>query len=319
MEQADYTELLDAEIRAFIAETDSYYPPDAVDHSIAEQRRVYDRMCRAFFAGYPAGVSARDTTVAAPDGHPVAIRSYTSAGQAAAAAVLYLHGGGFVVGGLDSHDDVCAEICYRTGFDVVSVDYRLCPEHLHPAAFNDAMAAWQYLRAATDLPIVLAGDSAGGNLAAALAHMTRGAPTPPVGQVLIYPGLGGDMDSGSYLAHADAPMLKRRDLVFYKDLRSGGQDLAGDASYAPLWDTDFSGLPPTFVASAECDPISDDGDVYARRIRAAGGQAVWLNDRGLVHGHLRARHGSVRAAQSFDRIVAAIDSLGRAGKLPRGA
>ncbi|MDF1721121.1 MAG: alpha/beta hydrolase [Minwuia sp.] len=316
MKQADYSKLLDDEIRAFIAETDSHYPPDAVDHSIAEQRRVYDRMCRAFFAGYPDGISARDSTIESAAGHPVPLRSYARAGQPAAAAVLYLHGGGFVVGGLDSHDDVCAEICDRTGFDVVSVDYRLCPEHMHPAAFDDAMAGWRHLRAATDLPIVLAGDSAGGNLAAALAHATRGTRPPPVGQVLVYPGLGGDMDRGSYLIHADAPMLKRRDLVFYKDLRSGGRDLTGDASYAPLWDTDFRGLPPTFVASAECDPISDDGDTYARHIRAAGGRAVWLNDKGLVHGHLRARHRSRRAGQSFDRIVAAIDSLGRTGELP---
>lgn len=316
MEQADYTKLLDAEIHAFIAETDGHYPPDAVDRSIAEQRRVYDRMCRAFFAGYPDGVSADDSTIEGADSHLVPFRRYSTARRAAEAAVLYLHGGGFVVGGLDSHDDVCAEICDRTGFEVMSVDYRLCPEHLHPAAFDDAMAGWQHLRATTDLPIVLAGDSAGGNLAAALAHRTRAEALPPVGQVLIYPGLGGDMDRGSYLTHADAPMLKRRDLVFYKDLRSGGTDLAGDASYAPLWDHDFSGLPPTFVASAECDPISDDGNVYAECIRAAGGVAVWLNDRGLVHGHLRARHRSIRAGQSFDRIIAAISSLGRSGTLP---
>ena len=139
---------------------------------------------------------------------------------------------------------------------------------------------------------------------------------PPVGQVLIYPGLGGNIDEGSYVVHADAPMLKRSDMDFYQAMRSGGADVRGDATYAALWDTDFTNLPPTFIASAECDPLSDDGDVYARRIVEAGGSAVWLNDRGLVHGHLRARHRAERAGASFDRIVRAIDSLGHTGKLP---
>ncbi len=316
MEQADYGKLLDDEIRAFIAETESYYPADAVGKTVAGQREVYDRMCRAFFAGYPEGVSAADSTIPSADGHAVPIRSYRRVDGDPAAAVLYLHGGGFVVGGLDSHDDVCAEICERTGFDVVSVDYRLCPEHIHPKAFEDAMAGWAYLRAATDAGIVLAGDSAGGNLAAALSHATRGQDAPPVGQVLIYPGLGGNIDEGSYVVHADAPMLKRSDMNFYQAMRSGGADVRGDATYAALWDTDFTNLPPTFIASAECDPLSDDGDVYARRIVEAGGSAVWLNDRGLVHGHLRARHRAERARASFDRIVRAIDSMGHTGKLP---
>lgn len=316
MEQADYGKLLDDEIRAFISETESHYPADAVDRTVAGQRQVYDRMCRAFFSGYPDGVTAADSTIPGTDGHAVPIRSYRRAEPDSAAAVLYLHGGGFVVGGLDSHDDVCAEICARTGFDVVSVDYRLCPEHIHPAAFEDAMAGWRYLRAATDAAIVLAGDSAGGNLAAALSHATRGEARPPAGQVLIYPGLGGNPDAGSYLTHADAPMLKRSDMAFYQTMRSGGADVSGDPSYAALWDTDFTNLPPTFIASAECDPLCDDGPDYAERIIAAGGSAVALVDQGLVHGHLRARHRARRAGESFDRIVQAIDSLGHQGRLP---
>src|SRR5690606_8464732 len=95
----------------------------------------------------------------------------------------------------------------------------------------------------------------------------------PVGQVLIYPGLGGDRTSGSYVTHAEAPQLTLRDLEFYKDVRTGGVDRAGDATLSPLADTDFSGLPPTVAITAECDPLSSDGEAYRDRIRAAGGKA----------------------------------------------
>ena len=110
--------------------------------------------------------------------------------------VLYFHGGGFILGGLDSHDDVCAELCARTGYEVVSVDYRLAPEHLHPAAFDDALAPSNGRRRPTNGRSCLPATRAGGNLAAAVSHATRGHERAPVGQVLIYPGLGGDTSRG---------------------------------------------------------------------------------------------------------------------------
>ncbi|WP_292586948.1 alpha/beta hydrolase fold domain-containing protein, partial [Mesorhizobium sp.] len=97
------------------------------------------------------------------------IRRYRLAGKASRAIVVHYHGGGFVLGDLDSHDDICAEICAATGFEVISADYRLAPEHLHPAAFEDSLAVFEWMAATTSLPIVLCGESAGGNLAAAVA------------------------------------------------------------------------------------------------------------------------------------------------------
>ena len=141
---ADYSKLLDDETRAFIAQTDSYYPPDAVDLPVAGQREVYDRMCRAFFSGYPDGVTAETTAIAA-EGRDIPIRIYRNAQANGAAVVIYYHGGGFILGGLESHDDVCAELCERTGFELISVDYRLAPEHQHPAAYDDAMAAFAWV------------------------------------------------------------------------------------------------------------------------------------------------------------------------------
>ncbi len=299
-----YDEMLDAEMRAFIAHTAEHYPPDATDLSIPEQRSVYDALCRAFHQGYPEGVRAEDADA---DGVPA--RIYRTEG--AEATVAYFHGGGFILGGVESHDDVCAEICARTGCRVVSVDYRLAPEHVHPAAFDDCLAATRWMLAAFDGAVVLSGDSAGGTLAASVTHALRGETDRIRGQLLIYPALGSDMDSGAWLEHADAPMLTREDAVFYTRLRTGGGEPVRDWTYAVLHDRDFSGVPPTIVVAAALDPLVDDGRMYRDALRAAGGRAEWISEAGLVHGYLRARAMSVKARRSFDRIVSDIRSLVR--------
>ncbi|AVO39372.1 alpha/beta hydrolase [Pukyongiella litopenaei] len=300
----DYDQLIDAETWDFIRATGAYYPDDTVAFPIADQRRVYDEMCRAFHQGYPDGVTAGDR-----DAGSVPVRVY-SAGDPTR-TVVYFHGGGFLVGGLDSHDDICAEICAMTGFRVVSVDYRLCPEHRHPAQFEDAWMAAQWAAEEYGVPMVLAGDSAGGNLAAAVSHHARGRLGSVLGQVLIYPGLGGPMQGGSYADHANAPLLTVADLKFYRAMRYHGDEPRGDPTYAPLQDIDFSGLPPTVIVTADCDPLRDDGRSYRDRIIAAGGKAQWINEVGLVHGYLRARTTVARAHASFERIEIAIEALGQ--------
>jgi acetyl esterase len=306
----DYRRLIDTDIWAFIEKTSTFYPPDGADYTIDRRREVYSRMCRAFFSGYPEGVSAENKSITLRD-RKIAVRRYRAMRYDAHALVIYYHGGGFVVGGLDSHDDICAEICHRTGYEVVAVDYRLAPEHPHPASFEDAVAAYQWVGEGYDIPILLAGDSAGGNLAAAVSHAARKLPTKPIGQMLIYPLLGGEMTGGSYVRHAHAPMLRLRDLHFYREVRTGGLDVVKDSSFAPLADTDFSDLPPTVVITAEYDPLSDDGETYRDRIVDAGGKAWWHEEAGLVHGYLRARHSASRARESFTRIIDAIRMLGR--------
>ncbi|MBN9250220.1 MAG: alpha/beta hydrolase, partial [Mesorhizobium sp.] len=159
----DYEKLIDAETWAFIERTNAFYPEDTGERTVAEPRAIYDRMCREFHAGYPDGVAAQTSSIPTPT-HDIPIRIYR-AGEPGAAVVIYFHGGGFILGGLESHDDVCAELCARTGFEVVSVDYRLAPEHVHPAHFDDAMSAFEWAAATYACPILLCGDSAGGNLA----------------------------------------------------------------------------------------------------------------------------------------------------------
>ncbi|SIT54213.1 conserved hypothetical protein [Mesorhizobium prunaredense] len=305
----DYKKLIDAETWAFIERTNSYYPPDAIDYTIDQQRDIYDRMCREFSAGRPDNVTAETTAIATS--HPIPIRIYRTPAPEAAAMVLYFHGGGFILGGLDSHDDLCAELCSRTGYEVVSVDYRLAPEHLHPAGFDDAISAFEWAATSYKRPILLCGDSAGGNLAAAVSHATRGHARRPIGQVLIYPGLGGDRSQGSYVTHAEAPMLTVRDLDFYTNIRTGGEDRTGDLTLSPLADADFANLPPTVLITAQCDPLSSDGEAYRDRVVAAEGYAYWFEEPGLVHSYLRARHTVGRARSSFTRIVDAVSALGR--------
>ncbi|MCX8509598.1 MAG: alpha/beta hydrolase [Rhodobacteraceae bacterium] len=304
----DYQKLIDAATWAFIRESEGWYPPETASAPIGRQRQIYDAMCRAFHKGYPPGVQVRDQ----PFGG-VACRLYASA-RPGTGSVLYLHGGGFVVGGLESHDDVCAEICAATGLRVIAADYRLAPEHRHPAAFEDAFAAAQGVARQFPGPLVLAGDSAGGCLAAAVAHRARVQGPAIAGQVLIYPGLGGDRGRGSYIAHAEAPMLTRADVLFYDRIRfAEGARPVADPTARPLQDHDFTALPPTLILAAECDPLADDGPDYAALIRAAGGRAAARIEPGLVHGYLRARKSVPRARDSFIRITEAIAALAAGG------
>ncbi|RWM77898.1 MAG: alpha/beta hydrolase [Mesorhizobium sp.] len=304
-----YTTLLGPALWAYIDRVNAWYPPE-IDLPVDKQRAVYDAMCRTFHAGTPAGVEASDGTVAAGD-HAIPMRRYQLAGKAPQAMVVYYHGGGFVLGGLDSHDDICAEICAGTGFAVLSADYRLAPEHLHPAAFDDALAVFEWAASTSGLPIVLCGESAGGNLAAGVAHAARRHPRPAIGQVLIYPELGGNESAGSYVEHAEAPLLTRSDIEFYRQVRSGKAQSPDDPTFSPLRDSDFSGLPPTVIVTAQCDPLSSDGEAYRDRILAAGGRAWWYEEQRLVHSFLRARKTVPRAGEAFIRIVAAIATFGK--------
>lgn len=298
MAKPNYQILIDAPTWAFIRATEAAYPPDTASRSIADQRAIYDAMCRSFHRGYPPGVTAQDETVAG-----VRCRLYPGSGP----VVLYLHGGGFVVGGLHSHDDVCADIRAATGLSVLAVDYRLCPEHPHPAAYDDCLA----VACAVSGPMLLAGDSAGGALAASLSAALR---DPRVlGQVLIYPGLG-NHSSQSRQTHAEAPMLTTADLDFYASMRGAAPD---DPTAYALEASDFSCLPPTLAIAAECDPLADDAATYAARITASGGRAHAIIEPGLVHGYLRARATVPRAAASFARVTSTLTAFAQ-GRWPFG-
>ncbi|WP_084508172.1 alpha/beta hydrolase [Mesorhizobium sp. WSM3224] len=304
-----YADRLDRELWDYIDKVNGWYPPEIVASPIAEQRAVYNQMCVAFDQGRPEGVTTSDGLVATKT-HAIPVRRYRMANRVAAAVVVYFHGGGFVLGDLNSHDDICAEICAGTGFEVISADYRLAPEHPHPASFDDALAVFEWAAATSALPIVLCGESAGGNLAAAVAQATRRHPRHAISQMLIYPGLGSAETGRSYVEHAEAPLLTLADIEFYRRIRSAPGQALDDPTFSPLKDRDFAGLPPTVIVTAECDPLSSDGKIYRDRILAAGGQAVWREEPRLVHSFLRARMTVRRAAEAFGRIIWDIAKLG---------
>jgi acetyl esterase len=299
---------LDPEMAAFVARTEQFYPASANAAPPAENRAAYDRMCVAFRAARPAAVTAEDLSLraAAPE-RDLPLRRYRCPGANGAAVLLYLHGGGFILGGLDSHDDVCAELCLGAAIEVVSLDYRLAPEHPYPAALDDTEAAYRSLLAA-DRRIAVGGDSAGGNLTAALCLRLRRLGLPqPAGQMLIYPGLGGS----SAAAHSQAPLLSADDSLRYRQLYAGpGRAIpADDPEFAPLRAHDFRGVPPAAIFAAAIDPLCEDAAEYAARLRADGVRVMHRAEPGLVHGYLRARHASRRAADSFAAIIAALRAL----------
>lgn len=301
----------DPEVVEFIERTLSWYPADAYAMSLEENRRLYDAMAEAFRAPRPEGVEVEDFAVAAADpSREIPCRRYLPRGvDRAGPMVLYAHGGGFVLGGLESHDDACAGIAEQTGLEVVAVDYRLAPEHQHPAQGDDVEAAFLHV-AQGGRKVIMAGDSAGGNLTGAMVLRRKAAGGPQfIGQVLIYPGLGGDRTGGSYVEMADAPLLKAKEGETYAGIRTGGtltEAQRNDPDMAPLRARDLTGLPPAFVVTAHIDPIRDDGPEWVRRLTEAGVPAEWRDEPELVHGYLRARHMSKRTAASFAAICDAI-------------
>jgi acetyl esterase len=300
---------LPADVQAFVALTQSFDAPPGQVPDIHDSRARYDAMCAAFNPPHPPGLTTQDLTLAG-----VACRRYTPATLHTRVQGVYFHGGGFVLGGLHSHDSICADLADLAGIDLIAVDYRLAPEHPHPAAFDDACAVVDALPG----PLLLIGDSAGGTLAAAVARaraaQARAGPKGSEirGQVLIYPGLGGGMDLPSVTAHAFAPLLSAADILSYQTQRSGQSGPADDPTARPLQAPGFAGLPPTALFAAECDPLASDPVAYAGRLRAAGVPVALTIEPGLVHGYLRARHSTQAARGSFARIAGAVRSLANA-------
>jgi acetyl esterase len=289
-------------ILAFHRRCEDFYPADAVDAPIEQQRAWYDALCAEFDATSPAGLVRQDETV----GGRIPIRRYQPAHVATETRIFYIHGGGFVVGSLQSHDAICAEIAHASKAELVSVDYRLAPEHVWPAAFDDCFEVLTSLLA-DGRPLVVAGDSAGGNLAAGMVLKAREESLCGIaGQVLIYPGLGGDLVSGSYVEMAEAPGLTTADVAYYRDVLKAPAD---NAFAYPLKAADFSGLPPAYITSAHFDPLRDDAALYAQRLIAAGVNVTYRDEPQMIHAWLRARHMSEGARDGFVHLCRGVSGL----------
>ncbi|WP_186180926.1 alpha/beta hydrolase [Burkholderia gladioli] len=296
---------LEAGIAAFVARVTAEGGDGGDPHalSIEALREAYEAFAARWTpARLPPGVVAEDAVMFAPAGHRLALRRYRAREQPRG-TVLFFHGGGFVLGSLASHASITARIAADTGLDVIAVDYRLAPEHRAPAAHEDVRAV---TRAALDgslpfgptaLPVAVAGDSAGGTLAASVAAWF-GAELAAV--ALAYPMLGLEPESPAAEAEAHAPMLTLDEVRLYRRLYWG--DAAPPAGTVPLFAARFDGLPPLLAVGAEHDPLRDDARVYVERIVAAGGEAHFHLGSGLVHGCWRALDLSPGAARMHATI-----------------
>jgi acetyl esterase len=205
--------------------------------------------------------------------------------------LLWLHGGGFVIGNLDTHDSACRMLSHQGDCMVVAVDYRLAPEFKFPAAVEDSHAVLRWLAlhggevGADAKRIAVGGDSAGGNLAAVLAILARDEGFPPIAlQLLIYPCTAPEPETASHRKFAEGYVLSRNSIVwFFKQYQRSQRDM-NDFRFAPLLHDDLSKLAPAFVLVAGYDPLRDEGIEYAKRLIEAGNRVTLVNYEGMVHG-----------------------------------
>ncbi|WP_326539188.1 alpha/beta hydrolase [Pseudorhodoferax sp.] len=233
--------------------------------------------------------SVRDTTVDGAAG-PLQARIYRPEGAGPFPTVAYFHGGGWVIGDLDTHDNMCRDICRGAQAVVVAVDYRLAPEHPFPAAALDAVAAAHWVVAHTaelggNATVGVAGDSAGGNLAAVVAQQLRDAGMALAAQFLIYPAVDhAQADYPSLAQNAKGYFLETATMAWFYNHYAGTIADPLDARLAPLRHRDLTRLPPAVVVTAEFDPLRDSGLAYAEALRAAGNPVDYLAGPGMVHG-----------------------------------
>src|SRR5207245_5987799 len=242
----------------------------------------------------------------------IPLRVYRPAGVAATAllpGLVYFHGGGWVIGDLETHDVLCRQLTAGAGITVVSVDYRLAPEHKFPAALDDAWEATRWVNAsAAELGIdasrlAVGGDSAGGNLAAVVALMARDAGSPAVTfQVLLYPVTDLGAETRSYTDFADGYMLTRDSMRWFVAQYLDSKDQAADWRASPLRAATLAGLPPALIVTAGFDPLRDEGRAYARRLRDAGVRVDYACYGGMLHGFV----GMGRLLDSGNRAVSHI-------------
>ena len=299
--------MIDPELKPFLRmwdETWSVLPPGAP----AEARRaIINRNSDEMREPLPPNVVVEERHLPHGD-RQVRVCIFRHRSVRPAPALIYMHGGGFVQGSPETHDAITAGIAERTGYTVISVDYALSPEHRFPVALREceAVVAWTFVHAgALDIrsdAICVGGDSAGGNLAAALTLLFRGTPHVLRGQLLFYPVVEFNTGRPSFTENADGPIITAAGVPATLALYCPNPADRESPLFAPMLAPDHAGLPAAYVAIAEHDPLRDEGRAYANRLRACGVPVELDAGTGLIHGYLRAMMycGAVRG--SFARV-----------------
>ncbi|WP_233499373.1 alpha/beta hydrolase fold domain-containing protein [Pararhodobacter sp. CCB-MM2] len=279
----------------------------------ADRRKRFEAIAREIRMPLPEGVTDTEEHWVETEAGPVRVRLYRPAGEGAQPCLIYLHGGAFMMGSPETHADVTAHLAARSGHVVVSVDYALAPEAPFPAAARQvqAVAHWLHAQAGAlgldPARFAVAGDSAGGNLAAGLALALRGGPVQLRGQLLIYPGCDFDLSRPSYLENAEGPVLEARDLaplnaLYAPEAEAALADPQLRPLLAPLLADSHADLPPAYVAIAQFDPLRDAGTAYAEALRKAGVAVNYDPGVTLVHGYLHALPFSALCRDQLSRM-----------------
>jgi acetyl esterase len=261
-----------------------YFPP------LPELRQQLRTMVTLMDEPAPALARIDDIRIPGPAGDIPARVYAPHAGTVPRATLTYFHGGGWVQGDLETHHGLCARLAKHGDVLVVAVDYRLAPEHKFPAAVDDCLAAYRWLRTAGGAigvdaaRVAVAGDSAGGNLAAVVSQLAAAGAAPvPACQVLIYPALDFSFDTDSHRELADGHVIPRDRVVWYAEQYLRGEADKADLRASPLRAPSLAGQPPTMIVTAGFDPLREEGRVYADRLRTAGVDVVYREYPGQIH------------------------------------
>ena len=282
---------LDPAVQALIDQLAANPAPKLWELPVADGRALYVAMSQMLEPqGVPIG-KVENKTVPGAAG-PIPIRIYTPMGGGTIQpAIVFFHGGGWVIGSLETHDALCRQLANEFSCKVVSVDYRLAPEHKAPAAFDDAFAVAQWVeKNASSLEIdanrlAVAGDSAGGNLAAAVAIAAKHKGVPKISfQLLIYPTLQMRPNTQSMKEFAEGYFLEKKSMDWFYDQYLTADADINDPRYSPLAVSDLAGLPRAYIVTAGFDPLKDEGKAFADKLNRAGVAAVYVNYDGMIHG-----------------------------------
>lgn len=285
---------LHPQLEALLSEIATANYPDQIEVPVDEARRITVDRAQRFYGPAEPVQRVEALTIPGPAG-PMKARLYAAEADGPLPITVYFHGGGWVLGDCDSHDKGVRALTNAAGCLSVSVEYRLAPEHVFPAAIDDCFAAlkWVADNAAAlggdPSRIAVAGDSAGGNLAAACALLAKAEGGPDLAfQLLIYPVLDSDMETESYREHAEAVVLNRARMAYFWDLYVPDQAMRADWRVAPMQAPDLSGLPPALIIGSGIDPLFSEGVAYAERLRAAGVAAEHLPFPQMAHAFFQA-------------------------------
>jgi acetyl esterase len=295
---------LDEATSAFLATMAESGMPPLHEMSPTQARGLGPALLEMYGPGPEVGqVSDHDVPV---EGGTVIVREFVPRTEPRA-VIVYYHGGGWVIGALDEFDTLARQLVDRTGATVMLVDYRLAPEHRYPTAAEDAWAALRWVADRTAdpaLPLVVAGDSAGGNLSAIVAQRARAEGGPAIAaQVLVYPVTDADVDNASYTDPANQLMLSRDSMIWFWDHYTPDAGTRKNVDASPLQAADLSGLPPAIVLTAEHDPLRDEGEAYAAKLRDAGVPTVHRRFDGQMHGFFTMVNVLPGAAAGMDFVV----------------